>query len=326
MRYVRLAVAAGSVTALSIAAACGIQDGGVIDDTIESGVQDNFVPPDTTVADTTPPPKDVNQPDTTPPPSCADASACLLEFDGGWVPYLHLVGNGGCPSADGSVRADYLDMNRITFDNNACSCGNCATSASCSNPTVSIGTNNKCDDLVDGSVVPADAACADLGFNVSAGNLSIAVSSAPSSSCSVAQTGNQAWDAAVASVCSSSCDFDFCTAPKALYERCAMAPGIHACPAGYSQILLDRPSGPASCTACSCEAGATCSGTLSMFNSADCTGSVATTTPDNQGCVDAGGTNVRSAIFDASMTTTCKASGSDASLAPTKSVLTLCCK
>ena len=324
MRFLRLGVAIGSLSALSIAIACGIDDGGVIEEPVESGVQDQVVPTDTNQADTTP--KDVVQPDTTPPPSCADAGSCLSEFDGSWTPYLRIVGNGACPAADGSVRADYLDLGKVTFDPNACVCGNCATDAGCTDPVVTVGQNNKCNDMFDGGKAPLDGSCADFGYNMSGANLSISATNQTAFAvCSVSQTGNQAWDAAVESLCSTSCDFDFCSAPKGAYERCALAQGVHACPNGYRRYLIDRPNAPANCSACTCDAGATCSGTLTMYNSIDCT-SPATTTNVNGGCEDAGGTNIRSASFDASITTTCKPSASTPTLAPTNGELTICCK
>jgi hypothetical protein len=255
MRFLRLGVAVGSLSALSFAIACGIDDGGLIEEPVESGVQDQVVPTDTLQGDTNPP-KDVVQPDTSPPPSCADAGACLSEFDGSWTPYLRIVGNGACPAADGSVRADYSNMDKVTFDPSACVCGNCATDAGCTDPVVTLGANNKCNDLFDGGKAPLDGSCADFGYNISGGSLSISASNQTAFAvCSVSQTGNQAWDAAVESVCSTSCDFDFCSAPKGAYERCALAQGVHACPNGYKQYLLDRPNTPANCSACTCTPG-----------------------------------------------------------------------
>lgn len=326
-----MGVALASLGGLAIAAACGLEDGGVLVEPIESGVDDHTLLPDTTpLPDTSPPPMDVQQPDTSPPPSCADAGGCLPEFGVGWTPYLHLVGDAGCPAIDGSTRADYVDLGKIVFDNNACVCGNCVTDAgTCTVPTLNIGTNKTCDDLVDaGTLVSADASCNDLGYNVSAGNLSISVSTqAQNTSCTIAQTGNQKWDAGTDSICSAACGFDFCGAPSNKYERCALALGVHACPNGYKQYLIDRPNSPANCTGCTCTPGATCGGSLTMFNSADCTGAAATTTVANQGCVDAGGTNIRSGIFDASaVSTTCKAGSSTPSVTPTNGELTLCCK
>ena len=326
MRLLRLSLAIGSLGALTIAVACGIEDGGVVDVT-EAGVADNFVPTDTLQRPDTTPLPDVIQPDTEPPPSCADAGACLPEFDGTWTPYLHIVGSGGCPLTDGSVQADYLDLKQLKFDPSACVCGNCAMDAGCTDPAVTVGTNAKCNNVYDGGVTPQDASCADLGASPEAGLVSISVSTQTAyASCSVSQTGNQGWDAAVASVCSSACGFDFCSAPQGAYERCALTKGVHACPNGYKQYLLDRPNTPAACTACTCDGGASCGGTLTMFSSSDCTDASTSQTIANQGCVDAGNVSVRSAIFDASISTTCKASASTPSLAPTNGELTLCCK
>ncbi len=331
-RYLRIVVGAGSLVCVVIAAACGLDRGGLAGDGLDASLEDTLVGPDTTVNDSNPqdtnPIADVIQPDTTPPPSCADAGGCLAEFDGGWTPYLHIISNAACPAADGSVQADYFDMRQVTFDPTSCSCGNCAADASCSDPLITIGTNNVCNNLEDAGSAPRDGSCSDFGNNLSAASLSISVLSKPQNpSCTVQQVGNQGWDAAVASICSASCEFDFCTAPKALYERCALAAGVHACPIGYKQIILDRPNTPAKCTACGCDASASCSGQLTMFATQDCTLDAGTVTNANQGCVDAGANSVRSAIYDAGpVQTTCTTSGSDASLALTNGAQTLCCK
>ena len=82
-RFLRPTLVGVLLSGLSIAVACGIEDGGIVDVPQESGVPDTSV-----IADASGDggPADVIQPDTSPPPSCADASACLPAFDGGWSP------------------------------------------------------------------------------------------------------------------------------------------------------------------------------------------------------------------------------------------------
>jgi len=315
---------------LAAAAACGIDETGLVSD----ASTDATAPKDVVVADV-PEPMDV-QIDVPQACSTLDASACVdAALPSGWTYLVAAQGDASCPTGDYEDEVTYATA--PVAAGNACTC-TCTPSGSYSCAgAVSAGSGGAtCN--VETYVFDAgdDASCPDPRFN--SPYVSVGPTPAPTSvdaSCATNDTGSHAFTTSTATGCTPGCAADYCNVGDG-FARCivttSQSPTLQACPAPFTHgpIAVGAAGNVAvACSGCQCAASPAgpCTAAVTPYSSDDCSGTAVTNgaIPADASCATATGVVDSFLYVPTAPQATCVVTASGVGAARFSQSLTLCC-
>jgi len=193
------------------------------------------------------------------PEACATLdAACLGSLGSEWSPVT--IGDGGCGTGFSSVT---LATNPRLLDG-GCACGACTTSGAFTCPPSPISGGNQCNDS------PLVNAPTGTCTQANAQHLKAhSVQATGSVACSAPNDAGAGATSDGLTVCIPGCNVDFCGGAS----RCVMADGNVTCPSGFQLAAHAGTGVDPHCAPCACEAGAPgyCGGTVTGFETDDCT-------------------------------------------------------
>ncbi len=284
LNALRIAVSVAIVTIGASFAACGIDESGLLGDDASNGVDvitTGDGAPDVII--------DVVPNDgIPPPPSCStDASAdvsCIPPVPLGWEPIaFQKNGNVGCGDDGGNfLGVQYLTQ--PTINKTSCVCSNCVADGGWScGATIYSGATCSAETL-DASAT----ACFQSNHQSFGGWLTRYGSPACGGGTAL---GDNSADATAVSACyPTQCASDFCGLASSGFGLCIANAAVTdgGCPSGFPNAHVVGNSAHTACESCqSCALGnasAQCTGTVSAYNSGDCSGSSVQTVTANSTC------------------------------------------
>lgn len=240
-------------------------------------------------------------------------AACIGTVPSGWQPVG--VSDGGC--ASGFTAKPMLVNPRL--EDGGCACGACqVVGAFLCNTGVDITGGDQCMDPTLVTVTPGTCTQA------SAQHVQAHVPNATGSvGCTAPNDAGSGVTTDSLNLCVPGCTADYCAGP-----RCLVSPGDQACPSGFQLFAKAGTGAFPGCAPCSCEAGppGACSGTVTVWDSNDCTNDAASATYSAGPC-NTYNNNYGSLRVDLSPPTgTCTAPTADEGDASLTGVVTICCQ
>lgn len=193
-------------------------------------------------------------------PACKTLdAACLGAVPAGWHPVG--IGDAGCPA---EFDAQTLLVNP-RLGNGGCGCGPCQVVGSYTCGAVSVSGGDTCMDPT--LVVAQPGMCTRASAQHIEGYPPAVLGSV---SCFSASDAGSGVTTDPLTLCRPACSADYCGLPL----RCIVSDGDHACPAGFKPYAKAGTGADPHCAPCSCEAGAPgpCTGTVTVYDNATCTG------------------------------------------------------
>lgn len=245
--------------------ACGIDEGGVVGPPASSEGG-----PDVQI-------------DTNLPPACGDAAACLTNVPAGWqITGLLPDPKSFCPTNFNT--ADQIKD--LSASGCACTC-TAAGTPSCGGSIVTYKDNGGASDCTgrDAGMIVGDGGCIPISSGGQS-NVWVGATAPPLQgiTCTPTRTGTATVDSVPVRLCEPTCQADFCGQLTAAGATACIinSTGDVPCPAGYKQRTVVATSGNVACAPCNgCSPpAASCTGTVSLWGSATCSGAHYTAVAD----------------------------------------------